>query len=395
VTDATHARPDQERRWPDWLKHLRRRTTSGRFIAEVDGLRFIAIALVVFFHVHDYLTTKFRIPAGSAANEDWLDRFAATGHYGVHLFFIISGFVLALPFAAHHLGGRPPVRLRAYYVRRLTRLEPPYIIAMLGLAAALALTGAARAPIMPHLLASLAYVHNIVYGMPSTINVVAWSLEIEVQFYILAPALALVFTIRDRWVRRGVIIAAAALVLAIQAWLAPAAWVPLSVIGFLQFFLCGFLIADLYVTDWKGAPSRTRAWDIVTLAGWPLLGFLWMHDSPNPALFIALAFLLFCAGFRGAITSRVLGTPAIATIGGMCYSIYLIHFPLISIIGRHTLPLGSGSPQWEHLLIQTAILVPPVLLLCGAYFALIERPCMERDWPQRLAAWLRGRPQVA
>jgi hypothetical protein len=90
LTDATRARPDQERRWPDWLKHLRRRTTSGRFIAEVDGLRFIAIALVVFFHVHDYLTTKFRIPAGSAANEDWLDRFAATGHYGVHLFFTTS-----------------------------------------------------------------------------------------------------------------------------------------------------------------------------------------------------------------------------------------------------------------------------------------------------------------
>jgi peptidoglycan/LPS O-acetylase OafA/YrhL len=395
VTDATHARPDQERRWPDWLKHLRRRTTSGRFIAEVDGLRFIAITLVVFFHVHDYLTTKFRIPAGSAANEDWLDRFATTGHYGVNLFFIISGFVLALPFAAHYLGGRPPVRLRAYFIRRLTRLEPPYIIAMLGLATALALTGAARAPIMPHLLASLAYLHTIVYGVSSTINVVAWSLEVEVQFYILAPALALVFTIRDRWLRRGVIIAAAALVLAVQAWLAPATWVPLSVLGFLQFFLCGFLIADMYVTDWKGAPSRTRSWDIVTLVGWPLMGFLWLHDSPNPALFIALAFMLFCAGFRGALTSRVLGTPAIATIGGMCYSIYLLHFPLISIIGRHTLPLGSGSAQWVHLLIQTAIIVPPVLLLCGVYFAVIERPCMERDWPQRLAAWLRGKPQVA
>jgi peptidoglycan/LPS O-acetylase OafA/YrhL len=395
VTDATHARPDQERRWPDWLKGLRRRTTTGRFIAEVDGLRFIAIALVVFFHVHDYLTTKFRIPAGSAANEDWLDRFAAVGHYGVHLFFIISGFVLALPFAAHYLGSRPPVGLRAYFIRRLTRLEPPYIFAMLGLAAALAVTGAARAPVTPHLLASLAYLHTIVYGVPSTINVVAWSLEIEVQFYILAPALALVFTIRDRWMRRGVIVAAVTLILAFQARLAPAAWVPLSVLGFLQFFLCGFLIADLYVTDWKSAPTRTRSWDIVSLVGWPLLAYLWMHGSPDPVLFIALAFMLFCAAFRGTTTSRVLGTPAIATIGGMCYSIYLLHFALISIIGRHTLPLGSGSAQWVHLLIQTAIIVPPVLVICGIYFALIERPCMERDWPQRLTAWLRGKPQVA
>ena len=395
MTDATHARPDQERRWPDWLKHLRRRTTTGRFIAEVDGLRFVAIALVVLFHVHDYLTTKFRLPAGNAANEDLLDRFASTGHYGVHLFFIISGFVLALPFAAHELAGRPPVKLRAYFLRRLTRLEPPYIIAMLGLAAALAATGAGRTNLLPHLLASLGYLHNIVYGVPSTINVVAWSLEIEVQFYILAPALAIAFTIRDRWLRRGVIVAAAAAALAVQAWLAPAAWVPLSVVGFLQFFLCGFLIADLYVTDWKGKPSRTYSWDLVSLCGWPLLAILWMRDTVNPALFIALAFLLFCAGFRGTITSRVLGTPAIATIGGMCYSIYLLHFPLISLIGRHTLPLGSRSAQWVHLLVQTAIIVPPVLLICGIYFALIERPCMERDWPQKLWAWMRRSPRPA
>jgi len=390
VTEATHARPDQERRWPDWLKHLRRRTTSGRFIAEVDGLRFVAIALVVLFHVHDYLTTKFRIPAGNAANEDLLDRFAATGHYGVHLFFIISGFVLALPFAAHELAGRPPVKLRAYFLRRLTRLEPPYIVAMIGLAAALAVTGAAHAPVLPHLLASLGYIHNIVYGVPSTINVVAWSLEIEVQFYILAPALAAVFTVRDRWVRRGVIIAAAAAALAVQAWLAPAAWVPLSVVGFLQFFLCGFLIADLYVTDWKGKPPRAYSWDLVSLVGWPLLAMLWMQETVNPAIFIALAFLLVCAGFRGTITSRVLGTPAVATIGGMCYSIYLLHFPLISLIGRHTLAIGSARAQWVHLLIQTMIIVPPVLLICGIYFALIERPCMERDWPQKLWAWMRG-----
>jgi peptidoglycan/LPS O-acetylase OafA/YrhL len=394
MTDATRARPEQERRWPDWLRHLRRKTTSGRFIPEVDGLRFIAIALVVFFHIHDYITTKYRIPTGATAPEGWLDHFAAQGHYGVHLFFIISGFVLALPFAAHHLGGRPPVKLRAYFIRRLTRLEPPYIIAMLVLTVALAFTHAPRPPLLPHLLASLGYVHNIVYGAASTINVIAWSLEIEVQFYIFAPALAIVFAVRGRWMRRAIIVAAIAAVLALQLWLAPASWVPLSVVGFLQFFLAGFFLADLYVADWKGKPERTPWWDLVSLAGWPLLALLWMRSAtPNPVLFITLAFALFCAAFRGSISSRVLGTPAIATIGGMCYSIYLLHFPLISAIGRHTLQAGAGDRPWMHLLIQTAIIAPPVLLICGVYFALVERPCMERDWPQRLVARLR--PQRA
>ena len=75
-------------------------------------------------------------------------------------------------------------------VRALLAMNVLMPLTALGLAAAIAATGAARAPLLPHLLASLGYVHNIVYGVPSTINVVAWSLEIEVQFYILAPALA-------------------------------------------------------------------------------------------------------------------------------------------------------------------------------------------------------------
>jgi peptidoglycan/LPS O-acetylase OafA/YrhL len=166
-------------------------------------------------------------------------------------------------------------------------------------------------------------------------------------------------------------------------------------VGFLQFFVCGFLLADRYVADWKGKPSHTLAWDAVSLVGWPLLIALWLQKAPNPAIFIVLAFLLFCAGFRGQITSRALGTPAIATIGGMCYSIYLLHFPLISMIGRHTLSVGATLKPWMHLLIQTAIIAPPVLLICVVYFALIERPCMERDWPQKLTARLRGKPRGA
>ncbi|MEP7087206.1 MAG: acyltransferase, partial [Gemmatimonadota bacterium] len=79
----------------------------------------------------------------------------------------------------------------------------------------------------------------------------------------------------------------------------------------------------------------------------------------------------------------------------MCYSIYLLHFALISIIGRHTLSVGSSSAQWIHLLLQTAIIVPPVLLVCGVYFALIERPCMERDWPEKLMTRLRGSARAA
>ena len=53
---------------------------------------------------------------------------------GVELFFAISGFILGIPFASHYLRGVPRVNLRRYFIRRLTRLEPPYIINLMVLA---------------------------------------------------------------------------------------------------------------------------------------------------------------------------------------------------------------------------------------------------------------------
>src|SRR5882672_10637739 len=111
----------------NWLlARLSRETSSGRFIPEMDGLRFAAIGMVVLFHLNGYLIGKSQRYHSSPPSSDWLAQAALVGFRGVELFFVISGFILGLPFAAQHIEGRPPVGLRKYYVRRLTRLEPPY-----------------------------------------------------------------------------------------------------------------------------------------------------------------------------------------------------------------------------------------------------------------------------
>src|SRR5579859_487680 len=129
----------------------------------MDGLRFVAIAMVVLFHLNGYLMVKTDFYAH--AGRGWLGTVATAGFHGVELFFIISGFILALPFAAHHLSGGAPVSLRKYYLRRLTRLEPPYFVSIFLLLGISALTHRRiTAPLYPHLLASLAYMHNMIYG---------------------------------------------------------------------------------------------------------------------------------------------------------------------------------------------------------------------------------------
>ena len=170
----------------------------------MDGLRFAAIGMVILFHLNGYLTAKSPLYSAAPPHSDWLAQAAIVGFRGVELFFVISGFILGLPFAAHYLKGAAPVNLRKYYLRRLTRLEPPYIVALLLLfILAAGIEGAPPASFYPHLAASLFYLHSLIYGTFSPAMGVAWSLEIEVQFYILVPLLTLLFAIRNRKLRRS------------------------------------------------------------------------------------------------------------------------------------------------------------------------------------------------
>jgi peptidoglycan/LPS O-acetylase OafA/YrhL len=336
-------------KFPDHIQRsLSRETSSGRFIPEMDGLRFMAIAMVVLYHLNGYLMAKTTFyehgsyEHGSVA-PDSLCRAALVGFHGVELFFVISGFILALPFAAHHLSGAPAVSLRKYYLRRLTRLEPPYFVTIfLLLALGLWIHPAPAAAILPHLAASLAYLHNVIYGTQSTVIGVAWSLEIEVQFYLLVPLLTLVFAIRSTPLRRSLLMGLMLAALSAQSLFAghhPR--FELSILAFLQFFLAGFLLADVFLTDWKTSPKQSLYWDLVALIGWPLLFLALQFAVLTHWIFPALVVTLYCAAFRGRWINRILCNRWITAVGGMCYSIYLIHYEVISAVGRFTKSLGT------------------------------------------------------
>jgi peptidoglycan/LPS O-acetylase OafA/YrhL len=99
--------------------------------------------------------------------------------------------------------------------------------------------------------------------------------------------------------------------------------------------------------------------------------------------------LLLCglAAFLGRATPAVLGNPWVATIGGMCYTVYLYHTLVISAMYRVTVHLHTHT-IWLDLLVQFLVTVPVVLLISAGLFALFERPFMRADWPARAAAFI-------
>jgi peptidoglycan/LPS O-acetylase OafA/YrhL len=362
---------------------LRRITTGGTWLPELDGLRFIAIASVLLFHLQGEL---FHRALNIAPRYRLIVLFFSNGNRGVPLFFMISGFILARPFAEHHLFDKARPSLGKYFTRRLTRLEPPYILNLFVAATALILIdhNTVRS-VLPHLAASLVYLHNLIYHEASTINSVAWSLEVEVQFYILAPLLALLFLIRNAVARRLVIAALMA-----TPFFLPfsSGWGIITLAGQIQYFLGGLLFADLFltlITHWK----HDWRWDLLSLVGWPavfLLGDRWMA-----LLLPFLALLLYVAAFRGVVMYAFLRNTWIAVIGGMCYTIYLWHPLVMSVANRVCNKFSFLQPTDYALLflVQGIIKLAAVAIVCLPLYLYVERPCMDRKWPQKLVAHVR------
>jgi peptidoglycan/LPS O-acetylase OafA/YrhL len=285
--------------------------------------------------------------------------------------------------------------LHAYFLRRLTRLEPPYIASLLILTAAGAVLGKwTFEAALPHLLVGSAYLHGLVFREMNPISDVAWSLEIEVQFYVLVPLLASVFLVRRRWARRSAILAGAVVALVVSATLRNRwPWLAFTIVAYLQYFAVGFLLADVYVLEWERTPTRSGRWDAAWILAWagvlaciiPRPGLPILRTAVLPLLLGVVA----AAGFKGTSTSRILSVPWLFTTGGMCYSIYLIHHSFLSITGRALIRVFGRAAYLVEVVAYGVVAVGLVVACSIVFFVLIERPCMDKDWPTRLRARFR------
>jgi len=393
------------------LHLFHRVVSSGRFLPELDGLRFLAIVPVVLFHATMSLYLKHAESGGAqvsaidgsqgdAVFRSLLGWIVSHGFLGVQLFFLISGFVVTLPFARHHLLGARAPRLQAFYLKRLTRIEPPYIIA-------LCLFGLGVLAVAPEnfriadFASGLVYLRTALFGNEPWAFFISWSLEIEVQFYLLVPLLAMVFAIRSAVARRAILITAIVVGAAYAAHVRLAGSEDAPLGGPLQhgkwlgtelaFFLAGMFVADLWTAREERTGERTSrvVWDVLAFVG--VVGVYASYrllEIPAP-LGAATAMLSLIGGlvllalgaFRGCVVRAALSNPIVTAIGGACYTIYLLHFLVISFVGRFIAPHVPST--FEAMVVFAALpFAAVVTLLCLCAFPLVERPFMFGDWPR-------------
>jgi peptidoglycan/LPS O-acetylase OafA/YrhL len=364
----------------NFLEKFRRITSAESYMPEIDGLRFIAVFWVVFWmHTTHFVNVKFY---DYTLFSPYAVGAIMEGNHGVSLFFMISGFILALPFARQHLLGAKKISLKNYYLRRVTRLEPPYLaallIAFLGL---VIIKKESFSELLPHLGASAIYCHKLIYGSKSTILGVAWSLEVEVRFYIMAPFLAYLYKLRNQRIRYLIFIAL--IVLFTSIWFTGLYTRLPMVVYSLGWFLSGMLLCDLYLTKVK-LPGNEVYWYVIAILIFLFSPFLLTLYVYIPYLLkLSMLMLFFYIGITNQKMKKLLSIQWITIIGGMCYSIYLLQF----IIMSGSLPFLEKikfSNQWVGFFAYSAAITILVLAFSMLFYRIVEQPCMRKDWYKRL-----------
>lgn len=366
---------------------LTRITSGGKLIREIDGLRFMAILPVLIQHFTERFERNTPIQFNVQSSDQLVSFLASRGFLGVYIFFVISGFVLALPFAAHKFQGKKEVKIGSYFLRRVTRLEPPYVIWMTVFF--LLFVFHKHVPFLeylPHYLANITYTHALIYKAWSPFNPPTWTLEIEIQFYLLAPFLSMIFfQIKDKTLRRMVNVGAIILIVLVQQYFhlfrPPYNF---TILGHLQYFLIGFILADIYLNDWNEGIKHKAIFDVTGILALGSLIYFWSWDYElfNRIMVLISLFVFFVSVFKGDRLNKFVVNRWIMAIGGMCYTIYLIHLPFAEFLILFTKKIQLSSYYTVNLLVQLGIFIPVILSLSAVFYLWLERPFMNKDWPK-------------
>ena len=291
------------------------------------------------------------------------------GTIAVDLFFVLSGFVLALTYRASFRTRPMRVAYPDFLLRRVARVMPLNAAIVAVLAAAVWLAPARAGDSFAAALDPWAVIANLLliqdWGIADSIDKPSWSVSVEMAVYLVYPLLLAL-----AWSRRLWILAALAGVASLWwlAWVGQGSVSQGLVIGnFIRGF-AGFMFGLLCFRAFSSGavPSVVGRFDFVALL--VFWSALLLSSSDLPPILACPAVILALAAERGPI-ARLLRLGPLHFLGQISYSVYLVHYCVLG--GLNLLPIGSPR------LYGAAALALTLAISTATYYG-IERPA--RRW---------------
>jgi peptidoglycan/LPS O-acetylase OafA/YrhL len=373
-------------------------------VGNVDVLRAGAALAVVAGHA--YVLSGRAVPVKA---QYWYDVPIITTATGVWLFFGISGYVITRPFVDRLLQDRPLPASGPYLLRRALRIFPLYWLALTAVIVITGAPGTAAWQFPVHYL----LLNNLVSGREEALFSVAWTLTLEVIFYLVVPLLAVAVS---RW--RPRLSAERLALLVIGSWLASIAftavadlhgddkvglWLRGSFPAMWQMFCPGILLA---IAPHVRADAGRR-W-LVELPRRPA-GIALMAALLIPAAVLAAAAPLgggvvvyqllvdatrplFALGFGIAIAAAIASRPWggsgrtgrwLLALGLVSYGIYLLHAVLLTLFLDHRGAVPARTTSTAAYALHIALLAAVTVPLAIISWRWLEQPLIalgRRPW---------------
>jgi peptidoglycan/LPS O-acetylase OafA/YrhL len=382
-----------------------------------DSIRGLAVLAVIFCHSAGFSG------AFHSASWGWATFYAGMG--GVSVFFALSGFLLYRPFVAAHAGIRRAPSIGSYLRRRALRILPAYWVALTLLAVWPGISGPFTSHWWVYYGFGQVYSHYyIAHGLG-----VAWSLCVEVSFYLLLPVIAAgvaraVTRFGGRhWWRVELAALASLAAVGIAGWAlvqtgSLPTWGANTLVCYIDVFAGGMALAVASVAIERGgrlprrvesACRRSWMWWLAAALGvfvahraFDMYHLDNLHQPPAPLsdvlacqllLAIAAALVLVPAVFgSGGAIRRLLSTRALGFVGLVSYGMYLWHHPLQAWLANfHAagLPTTQG-PAIQHwvgghqiTLVLTVATVGVSLAIATVSYYVVELPFLRRKERRR------------
>lgn len=330
-----------------------------KYRKDIQILRGISVLLVVFFHLE---VGGFN-----------------SGFLGVDVFFVISGYLMAVLYN--------PDQKREFFVKRARRLLPAYFAVVLAtlIACMIRSTPNDYGSVVKQVAFATFFASNIGYWMENSYFSKAafnpllhlWSLGVEIQFYILLPLFYWLFAkLRGSYF---VVLIGSLLACFYMVGISPKTsffMVPFR----LWEFLLGYGIAQLVFRGIVGKHEPVRwlgAAGLVLLICIPMIkvdgqatNFMQGHPGIS-ALSVCLATALILAVGLPAVVENTRVAGWLEKLGDYSYSIYLVHFPLIvlSLYKPFSGTILHAEQPW-----QTPVLAIAIVLLSWLMYRFVEKP---------------------
>jgi peptidoglycan/LPS O-acetylase OafA/YrhL len=315
---------------------------SESYYYQIDVLRGVAALMVVMYHF--ILGNPQRFQSFS-----YLKNLSSYGHLGVQVFFVISGFVIPSSMMA---GKYQISRCRRYLLKRITRLEPPYIISVLLCIVLIYLSqmnpyfrGKHTMVSWPQVLLHLGYLNAFFHY--DWFNVVYWTLAIEFQYYLLMAFLYPLIDSDNRLLKISMLT-----IFYVLAFSLPQKE--------LFFRHAPYFIFGVILFQFKSGKILEREILIFFLINF-LVCFL--EDDLSYATFAAAAFAFILV----SQSKSRLGV----YLGSISYSLYLLHVP----IGQRILNLSENFIHNPYAMLGVVFLCMLFMVLVShIYFLVLEKP---------------------